>query len=77
MECQKAFEEIKKQFTTAPILVMPDPNKPQRLKTNASDFAYGGILSQLEDNNKWHPVAYLSKTLSPAERNYKIYNKEL
>ena len=35
------------------------------------------ILSQLCDDNKWHPVGFMSKSLSPTERNYAIYDKEL
>ena len=37
----------------------------------------GAILSQLCDDEKWHPVGFTSKSLSPAERNYTIYDKEL
>ena len=37
----------------------------------------GAILSQLRDDEKWHPVGFTSKSLSPAEHNYAIYNKEL
>jgi hypothetical protein len=76
-ECQLAFETLKSKFTEALVLVMPDPTKPQKIETDASDYAYGAILSQLEEDGKWHPVAYLSKSLSPAERNYDIYDKEL
>jgi hypothetical protein len=48
-----------------------------QVETDTSDFAYGSILSQLEDDGKWHPVAYISKALSNAERNYDVHNKEL
>ena len=37
----------------------------------------GAILSQLCDNEKWHLVHFTSKSLSPAEHNYAIYDKEL
>jgi uncharacterized protein Usg len=77
LECQLAFETLKSKFTEAPVLVMPDPTKPQKIETDTSDYAYGAILSQLEEDGKWHPVAYLSKSFSPAERNYNIYDKEL
>ena len=36
----------------------------------------GGVLSQ-EQEGKWKPIAFLSRTMQPAEWNYKIYNKEL
>jgi len=31
----------------------------------------------MRNDDKWHPVAYISKSLSPAERNYDIYDKEM
>jgi len=31
----------------------------------------------MRDDDKWHPVAYISKSLNPAERNYDIYDKEM
>jgi hypothetical protein len=77
-EQQNAFEALKKAFTTAPILRIPDDENPFRLSTDASDFATGAVLSQLDPNdNLWHPVAYFSKSLDVHERNYEIYDKEL
>ena len=37
----------------------------------------GAILSQKQDDDKWHPVAYMSHSMDGAQRNYHIYNKEL
>lgn len=45
--------------------------------TDASDFATGAILEQPDALNRWHLVAYHSKSLQPAECNYKIHDKEL
>ena len=47
-----------------------------RVETDASGYAIGGVLSQ-EQDRKWKPIAFLSKTMQLAKRNYKIYNKEL
>ena len=47
------------------------------VKTDASDYVSGGILSQYNENDVLHSVAYFSKKHSPAECNYEIYNKEL
>jgi len=47
------------------------------LETDASDYDYGAILSQQSDDDYWLPVAYMSKQMLPAERNYVIYDKEL
>ena len=75
---QIAFEALKEAFTTAPILRIPDDFNPFRLSTDASDFATGAVLSQLDpDDTLWHPVAFFSKSLNVHERNYEIYDKEL
>ena len=47
------------------------------VKTDASDYVSGGILSQYDENSVLHSVMYFSKKHSPAECNYEIYNKEL
>ena len=46
------------------------------METNASGYAIGGVLSQ-EQDGKWKPIAFLSRTMQPVERNYEIYDKEL
>ena len=46
------------------------------VETDASDFALGYVLSQFKE--KWlHPVAFHSRKLNHAERNYEIHDKEL
>ena len=62
---------------SAPNLVLPDQDAHFRLETDASRYVTGAILSQLHDDEKWHPVGFTSKSLNPAERNYAIYDKEL
>ena len=46
------------------------------METNASGHAIEGVLSQKQDG-KWKPIAFLSRMMQLAERNYKIYDKEL
>jgi len=43
---------------------------------DTSRHAIGGVLFQ-EQDRKWKPIAFLSRTMQPAERNYEIYDKEL
>src|SRR5882672_10722492 len=74
---RKAFEELKQLITSTPILVQPDQSAQFRLETDASGYATGVVLSQLCEDDKWHPVGFTSKSLSSAERNYKIHDKEL
>jgi len=63
---------------TAPVLVSPQDSKPFRIKANSFDSASGTILSQqLSKEEKWHPVAFYSKSLSSVEQNYKIHDKEI
>jgi len=77
-EEQSAFNSLKEQITTAPILTLPDNLGPFQIKADSSDFATRAILSQqLPEDNKWHPIAFLSKSLSPVEWNYEIHDKEM
>jgi len=46
-----------------------------KVEMDASGHAIGGVLSQ-EQEGKWKPIAFLSRTMQPAERNYEIYDKE-
>ena len=75
--CQKAFDELKKQFTEEPVLMMPDQSQPFQIETDASKYATGAVLTQLDSNGDRHPVSFISKTFSPAKRNYEIYDQEL
>jgi len=47
------------------------------VEMDASNFAMGGVLSIKYKDNKWRPVAYISKLLNETEKNYKIYDKEM
>ncbi|WAQ84777.1 hypothetical protein PtA15_5A350 [Puccinia triticina] len=77
-QCDEAFESLKTLFTLAPILKIADPYKPFLLECDCSDFALGAVLSQVcTKDNDLHPVAYLSRSLIQAERNYEIFDKEL
>lgn len=76
-EAQRAFDTLKQWFTEEPVLMMPDPTKPFQIESDASKFAFGAVLTQLDTNGARHPVAFLSKTFTPTERRYKIYDREL
>ena len=75
--CQKAFDQLKEEFSKQPVLSLPDLNKPFSITTDTSKDASGGILLQADSNGEWHPCSYLSQSFSPAKRNYDIYNREL
>ena len=57
--------------------MIPTDEGAFRVEADASNFATGAVLSQQAKDGKWHPVAFFSKSLSEAERNYEIYDKEL
>ena len=75
-ECQEAFEDLKRAFTTAPVSAHYDSSLETWVETNASDFVVAGVLSQ-KHGEVLKPVAYFSKKMTPAECNYMIYDKEL
>jgi hypothetical protein len=76
-EGEQAFDELKLRFTTAPILAHFDPTRPVIIESDASDFALGAVLSQRDNENRLHPVAFHSRKFQPAEINYEIHDKEL
>jgi len=76
-EAQDAFDELKRIVTSKPVLAFPNDSLPYRVEADSSDFATGGVLSQLGEDDKWHPVAFYSKSLSAVERNYEIHDKEM
>lgn len=73
---QTAFDRIKQTITSAPVLAIPNDDDPFKVECDASDFAIGAVLSQKQDD-LWKPIAFLSKSLSPAERNYEIWDREM
>jgi len=74
---QKAFNKLKRIFTSKLVLAALDLDKEFRVEADASNYATGGVLSMKCSDEKWRPVAFISKSLSDTERNYEIYNKEM
>jgi len=75
-EHQEAFEELKEKITSQPVLSLPRREGKFRVEMDISGHAIGGVLSQ-EQDRKWKPIAFLSRTMQAAEQNYEIYDKEL
>jgi hypothetical protein len=63
---QTAFQTLINAITTQPVLALPHPTGQFCLEANSSNYAISAILSQLQDN-KWHPIAYLSKSLTETQ----------
>lgn len=77
VEQQKAFDALKDAVTSAPVLRIYDPALSTSVETDASGFAIGAVLFQTDNNGVSRPVAYTSKKLSPAQRNYPTHEQEL
>lgn len=75
--CESAFCSLKSAFTSAPVLTHPNYDRPFVLEADASGYAVGAVLSQQADDGHLHPVDFYSRSLTDAERNYPIYDKEL
>ncbi|CAH2219366.1 jg1518, partial [Pararge aegeria aegeria] len=74
-EADDAFQKLKECLVSAPVLSCPDYSKPFEVHTDASNYGIGAMLTQSIDG-KEHPIAYMSKSLTAAERNYSITERE-
>ena len=75
-ECQEAFEALKAAITQSPVLAYPNFEVDFVLETDASVKGLGAVLSQPQSDGVQHPVAFASRSLSPAERNYGVTELE-
>uniref|UniRef100_A0AC34GG47 Reverse transcriptase domain-containing protein n=1 Tax=Panagrolaimus sp. ES5 TaxID=591445 RepID=A0AC34GG47_9BILA len=79
---QKAFERLKDKLVSAPVLAQPDyeaaidGTKPFIIWTDACKTGVGAVLTQEDELKRLHPLFYVSKACSDAERNYSITQLE-
>lgn len=71
-EVEGAFQRLKEALISAPVLALPDLNLPFTVETDASQGGIGAVLMQHN-----HPIAYISKKLSPRNQMLSVYDKEL
>ncbi|XP_050104654.1 uncharacterized protein LOC126584261 [Malus sylvestris] len=74
--CMDAFNNLKQELTSAPIIMAPDWSLPFELMCDASDYAIGAVLGQ-RVNKLPHVIYYASRTLNDAQLNYSTTEKEL
>ena len=74
-DCEEAFIELKQKLINSPVMNTPNFQHPFILELDASAYGLGAILVQEYDGNKF-VIAYASRTLSPAERNYSATERE-
>ncbi|GMF52482.1 unnamed protein product [Phytophthora fragariaefolia] len=84
---QSAFDALKQALCKTPVLVLPDFSRPFRIRTDASQFAIGGVLYQSECSSEEvegkknapieHPIAFTGRKLAPADLNYPTHEQEM
>lgn len=72
----EAFEKCRQSIQDATTLTHPVHRAPLNIMTDASDTGLGAVLQQ-KINNKWKPLAFYSKSMSPTQRRYSVYDREL
>lgn len=72
----KAFEDLKRALTSAPVLRHPDFSKRFYIQCDASEYGIGAVLFQLSGANEEHPIAFYSQKLNACQRNYSVTEKE-
>lgn len=72
----EVFLALKAAVMTAPVLVMPTDKDEYQVEADSSNYATGAILLQRQ-NGQWHPIVFMSRSLSDVKRNYDIQNKGL
>jgi hypothetical protein len=76
-EQQDAFAKLKKTLLEDVVLSHPSQEQPFLLETDASKYAWGAVLSQLQEDGKWRPVSCLSKGFTEVEKRYDVHDREL
>jgi hypothetical protein len=76
---EAAFLKITILFTSPKTLILRqyNSNRPDLVKTDVSDFAIAGILSQTFEHGKSHTVNFISRRLTPVELHYDVCGKEM
>ncbi|KAK0573131.1 hypothetical protein LWI29_003392 [Acer saccharum] len=74
--CLEAFELLKKELVSAPIMRAPEWDLPFELMCDASDYVVGAVLGQRKYKRQ-HVIYYASHTLNEAQDNYATTEKEL
>lgn len=77
VEMEEHFKKVKNLFVETVVLKYPRLGQRFFLQCDASNYAYGGHLYQLDEKNEMAAIAFTSKTFKGAERNYYTTEKEL
>ena len=75
-EALEAFNTLKEKCLNAPVFAFPDFKKPFLLEMDASGKGLGAVLSQKQDDGRYHPVAYASQTMNETKQQFHSNKQE-
>lgn len=73
---QRSFEEIKAGLTSTPVLAHYSPERDTIIAADASNAGLGAVLLQVQADGYRRPVSFISRSLTSAEKNYAVIEKE-
>lgn len=76
LEADTAFKALKTAVSTSPVLILPDPSVEYIVDTDSSGFAIGAALLQ-DQGRGVQPIAFMSKKMLDAEKNYTVREQEM
>ena len=75
-ECAKSFQDLKDTLTSSRVLAHYNPKLQVQLATDASPHGLGAVISHITEDGEERPIAYASWSVTPAEKNYSVIEKE-
>ena len=73
---QNAFDTVKEMITSDTVLTHYNPELPLKLSCDSSSYGLGAVISHVMENGEERPIAFASRTLNAAEKNYAQIQKE-
>ena len=75
-ECTKSFQDLKDTLTSSRVLAHYNPKLEVQLAVDASPFGLGAVISRITEEQEERPIAYASRSLTPAEKNFSVIENE-
>ena len=73
---EEAFQRIKQQLVSAPVLAHYSPNRPTCISCDSSSFGLDAVLLQKQKDGEMKPVFYQSRSPTPTEQRYAQVEKK-